>query len=362
MQALVLVLWLLMPSPAQDHVVIIGDSTASVDSHLPSHGSALNGYDWNVNSQVWTNFNGNAQTSWSPDLAFFWNSNKSRTLGIVNSAASGTHLGSTAAGGWGRTPLTLLSGAKTQWVNSGSPTISAVLVALGANDVGGDVLHSSSEWAASIATINTQIKADYGSTVPLYFNILADDTPTGADYRARMDAFRQGVLDAITAGSCLRGANWTGQVYADTTHPDTLALGAEIGRAWYLVLNSGTPAPALSVAAINTAKTVTRITLDRSLGNSISSSVAGFRVMDNGSSVAISSAVVISAQRIDLTHTAISGTATVSFASAEDAIGVTIPKGATQTLVDASTYQAPLVPFFTQAQIPLGANIPWLRA
>lgn len=341
-----------MPSPANDNVMGIGDSTIAINGLISQHPSTLTGYYWHVPSSTWLDTAGiGSQSSWYPDLCQQWNSNRGRTLGIIDAAESGTRI----LDSWNPDIIgNRLPGAKTQWINSGSPTLNAVICQLGVNDSYQSSISAASAYRDVIQAMQSWIATNLGGA-PLYFNLFADSDPNHAayggslvTYRTHMDTIRQGILDAIAAGYALQGANLTGQVYADRTHPDSLALAAIHGRAWYLALY-GTAPPRMVGVSLNAAKTVVTVTLDRTLANALSSSVAGFRVTDSGSLATISSAIVTTSRTVVLTLSApIAGTCAVSFASADDAVGVTLPVGATQTLVDASTYQAPLVPFFTQ--------------
>lgn len=347
-----------MPTPpAQDHIVGIGDSRMGAGGAIPNHGSTLIGYDWDNVHSSWndTSAGNGSQGSWVPDLCQQWNSNRGRTLGFINGAGSGerilTH--------WDPSFTTFYwDQVKTYHTNSGSPTVLAVMGMLGPNDVSFGTTVAASLYTDAIARMRTRVTSDYGSGCGFYFDLYADvyadpaiftGGAANTDWIARLNATRQGVLDAVAAGSCSLWGNLTGQVYFDHTHPDSLLLAAEIGRAGYLGFNGGVPAPRMVGVSLNAAHTLITVTVDRNLANSLSSSVAGFRVTDSGSSTTISSAVVATARTIAITLSApIAGTCAISFAHAEDAIGVTIPVGATQTLADASTYQAPLVPFFAQ--------------
>lgn len=338
---------------ADDHVLIIGDSTADPGGLIPIHSSSLQWYDWNWNSSLWTDKVDTGQQCWAPDFAFFWNSNRTRTVGTINGAVSGTRLMThwqdfSTPGGY---PDRLRSG----WVTSGSPSIlCAICAGLGANDVGGEATKTAAQYRDGIKALADWVAATFTGAPSLYFSVFADDAPPGGDpedagYVARMNNFRQGVNLAYAAGYCRIGPNWTGMQFSDQTHPNTLLQGAILGRGAYLCTNSGLEPPKVVSATYNVARTVTSVTFDKDLGNSVSSSVAGFRMFDNGVRATVSGAVVSAVRVVAVTHTAIVGAPTISFAHAEDAIGQTIPVGVTQTLADASTYRAPALPFFAVA-------------
>ena len=107
--------------------------------------------------------------------------------------------------------------------------------------------------------------------------------------------------------------------------------------------------PRLVSATINSAKRVIRLTVDQNLGNSLGSSFGGMRVLDDASVVDISGATftVVSVRAMTITLVlAIVGVCKVSFASASDAVGATIPFSANYTAPDGATFTTPLEPFF----------------
>lgn len=226
---------------------------------------------------------------------------------------------------------------------------------------------------AAAATIKTRLEtlaagiaADVPGAPPLFVAMWADRDPTGGyggstegAYRTDGETVRQGLIDAYTAGTIKRGANITGELYVDHVHQSTTAHCQTIGRRWFAALKAGfyndgsITAPRPASITIDSTKKIVRVTFNQDLGNSAGSAVVGFRVMDGGTAVTITSQVV-TGRVVTLTlPSAIVGVCTVSWASSEDAINQTMPMSASVTLPDttagASTVQQPAEPFFNSA-------------
>lgn len=270
--------------------------------------------------------------------------------GFFQAGSAGSSAGDWAPGG------TLYNAALAQVTASGINSVRACLAHIGTNDVNGSTISAATE-AAAIKLIADGFVADVVGAPKSYVCIFPDRNPSdaggAAQTRLAMDAIRQGIIDSYAEASIEVGPNTTGQAPADQTHPDTSAMSLETGNNWYLSLKAvaygGTShrSPRIASARYKGDLAHTLVTLDQALSNAVSSSVAGFRVTDNGTPVAsLSAQVVQSSTTILLTHTAIAGTGKVSFASGKDAVGATIPRSANITMPDGSTHTVAQEPQF----------------
>lgn len=366
MRALLLTLWIaLMPTP-QDVFLFAGDSTINdpmtgISSFTLSSLAENSCLGWYDAGTQWLDGRGPWQ-SWMGYFIKNYVLGTARVPGHIAGGASGTYLYAY----WNPDGVGLhnsYDNLMTLVSHANPAAIKAAICHLGVNtlfhqsDGGGLTL---AQYKTNLASLATGVASKAG-TPPTYMAMFGYKGATVDTNRTAYDLIRQAILDKVDDGTIRLGANLTGQDYTvngnDGIHFCTDALVVEAGRAWYLAVNGGTPAPRMTGCAINPAKTVVTVTLDRDLGNTLSSSVAAFRVMDSGTSKTISTAVVTSARVITLTLAApIAGTCTVSFASGGDAMGATpLPVGVTQNTPDGGTYAAPLVPFF-DAAVPIATN------
>lgn len=350
-----------MAPPPQDVILVFGDSRVDVPNAGPNITGEEEGYLWlpALDPDDWYATT-NAIDLWWPILNDYWKLETGRTLGIIQGGATGTRTDQWRPDYDEFGHPNFYDNAIAQWENAGSPTPVAVLIVLGPNDVQASGTVSTAQHEDDLEAILAGIAADVGGSVPVYHDIFADKGATGyvggvnvttdPQYRADMDKVRLGTLNVIDAQAILHlGANLTGQVYAtdDHTHPHTLGLVTEIAQGFFLALQGGIAAPRKTGVTINVAGTRVTVNVSPSLGTS--GAVGGFRVMDDGTAVTITSATASAGGVVLELAAPIAGTCTVSFGSGADCRGVTMPKGATQNLPDASTYAAPLVPFFASA-------------
>lgn len=232
--------------------------------------------------------------------------------------------------------MTLVSAA-------GFTKMRAVLVHLGVNNVhdsGNTSVATKTAVEATCADLNTYLP---GGAVPIFWAQIGPVDTSSGTLRTEADAVRQGLINAMAAGSCYLGPSIHDLTFADTLHP-TNTNAADVAGRWWLsiadVLYSTTngQGPRVSAVTYNPAKDTYVVTFDKALGNSVSSSTIGFRVLDGVTPMTVSSQTVTTSRKVTLvTSAGASGTPSVSFGSGNDAIGASAPKGAVETLPSSTT-------------------------
>jgi hypothetical protein len=277
--------------------------------------------------------------------------------GWMNTAASG----STLIGHWdannGGSDADWL--ASVQKVNDGITagavsSVNKVLVMLGPNDVHLDSGITAAAYKTAIGHLDAGNAASIAGAPATHFAMFSDfdpasfGGPTDPTYISRMNNVRGGIVNAYLDSTVAIGANNTGQQYADKTHPETDALSLAISLRFYSDVVIGHHSPFENLI-FQSSTTQIVIQLDHAIDNALSSSVAGFSVKVGGSPITLSSQTITGTNPGQITLTASSpfgvGTITVCFASAEDAVGQTIPYY-NQTTPTLGPVQMVLEPFF----------------
>lgn len=352
----------------QDAALFVGDSRIAQNApSMPMHGyGSAQTYEWFGGVTGWFDMAPPGDTNFSSDVGKQWNLRTSRTFGAFVEGSGGTDL----LGHWdpGAGSHVAYDTAIAAYVAAGSPTLAFALCYLGPNSIQTTSSWTKAQITAAYGRLGDAIHALNGSPL-LYLDIFSEKDAVGAGfaggfanaaYRTQMDDYRQAVLDVIGTHSCRMGPNLTGQLYADHTHPDTLGFATQFGRNTNLAV-VGTRGPRLVSATLDAGKTTLRFTPDQDLGNTINTSFGGVRVMDAGSPVDLSGATIkIAGVRLMTVAlaSAIVGACTVSFGSASDAVGATVPFS-TYTAPDASSFNVTLEPFFNVATtlfVPSGVS------
>lgn len=344
----------------QDYAVIAGDSTADYNSQISNHGSTNEGWDFYRSGGIFVDMTVVGQESWTPDFANYYYRLSGRVIGTFNIAFSGTRL----AFHWDPAQSTAyldstIYGLGNFFTTAGNPSIALDMYQLGANDVTfGNSALTATDYKDVIGRIQTWVAAHRAGAPDIWFAMPASVDPTpftggasNADYITRWNRVRQGILDAYDAGYCRPGPNFTGEVYADRTHPSSTAIAARMGRAWALAKYSNLVPPRMSSVAISTVDgDAIRVRIDANLSSALASSVGGFRVTDDSGDNAITGATVTGTRAITLAlDRVVDGTALVSFGYSADAEGATVPLGDGHGFSDSTTYYPPLLPFFEVA-------------
>ncbi len=346
-----------MASP-QDFAMLIGDSRIAQNAPgMPQHGyGSAQTYEWFSDTFGWFDMSPPGDTNWSADVGQQWNTRTTRSLGSFVRGSGGTNLLSH----WdpGNASHAGLDTALASYSAAGSPTLAFCLCWLGPNSIQTTSSWTKSDIVGAYGRLGDAINALNGSPL-MYLDIFSEKDAVGAGfsggfssplYRSQMDTYRQAVLDVIGTHSCRMGHNLTGELYADHTHPDTLAFATYFGQASNFVV-TGSRGPRLIGATLDATNKIIKITANQDLSNSIGSTFAGMRVMDGGSPIDLSTATlkITTTRLMTITlSSAIVGSCTVSFASASDAVGAVLPVS-TFTAPDNSTFTIPLEPFFSVA-------------
>jgi len=348
-----------MPTP-QAIIGMLGDSRIAENmSTMPQHGcpSAGQSYEFVGTTPSWIDEVTPGDTNWFSDVGLQYFAGQGLTWGAIPGGDSGTNLLSHWDPGVSDSSWTKFT---TKYATAGSPSLAYGICLLGPNSI-----QTTSSWTkADIITayqnLGDAFHALNGAPL-LYLDIMSEKDAVGAGfsggfsdpaYILQMNTYRQAVLDVVNTHSLRMGPNLTGQVYADHTHFDSTTLATIVGKLSYLAQASSTRGPQVSSLTIDSTKKILRLTPNQDLGNSVSSSVGGFRFFDGASDVTgnLSSAVVTSARLITFTlSVAIAGTPTVSFASGSDAVGATMPTSTAQTPPSGATLTIPMEPFFGHA-------------
>ena len=266
---------------------------------------------------------------------------------FVNGAQSGTDTGQwvPGAGGTWTTFLSRVTDCKAD-------RFRAVLWHLGSNNVTRDVVPITSNIQSILAGVAANVPGLSGGGPPSFFALIGEVADPPND-RANLNSVRSELLALAANGTISIGPNLIDQDYADGIHPAGSTQGAQGAHRWTAAVADaffGTSfgrGPRQAGATINGAKTTVVVTADRDLGNSLASSVAGFRVFDGGSPVSLSSQTVTGVRQVTIALAApIAGACTVSFASGNDATGATVPHTATETLPSTATMTRPMEPFY----------------
>lgn len=348
-----------------DYFLIIGDSIAvgahvngALSSATPKHtryafAPPTKWVEWDSTSA------GPDGGSW-PYLGTEITASQSVPVGFIDAAVSGSQFFQ-----WvhGQADFNDAMATVTTW---GLTSVRGVLVHLGANDA----RQGNGQTPASVKTQIQQTCADLdawlpGGPAPIFWAPIGpvDANVGGGILRDEMDAIRQGLINTVAAGSCVFGPWLHDETYPDQLHP-TITNAHEIGGRWWLAISdtlygtSNGHGPRVSSVTFNTAKTSFVTTTDKNLGNSVPSSTIGGRVINGDLSIATITTQTISGVRqlTEAVSPAAIGTVTVSFASGNDAIGSTAPKGSTETLPSGLTVQRVLESNLNHATIPESAS------
>lgn len=340
-------------------------------SYDPGITTGIKNWVWDHSDAIWQTILNNSGSYWHGYILQQLRAYLGYPVAIMSIVQSGATLrGTTNA--WNSTTGANYSTLGLPYLaESGATGAKAVLFTVGSNDVqatGSTTVGT--EFHDALASTKTDVAAAIHGAPVLLCELIADKGPAswagGAadpDFRYKIDDQRQGLLNAYADASCLRGANGTGIYYpTDNTHPNTEQNAKDHGYRWFAAIVrevygdlSMPRSPKVSSVTIDDTKTIVRVTFDKALSNSISSSVVGFRVMDDGTAVTISDQSVTGLHVVTLTlESAVAGTCTVSFASAEDAINVgALPVGVAIALPDTSngdtSFTLPAEPFFASA-------------
>jgi hypothetical protein len=242
--------------------------------------------------------------------------------------------------------------------------IRAALCMLGTNDASLTWSAASrSNTATDMAAIAAAIASAY--SVDTYAAIFGEEASDAL--RADINAVRLGIYDTVGVLTVQHGANLIDLDYADHLHPATDAHAAAIAYRFTgplcddLYATSYGRGPRV-VSAVKRSTTTVDVTFDRDLGNSLSSSVGGFRVADVGGVKTISSATVTATRVVTVTvSTTLGASAVASFASGLDATGATVPVTASLTMPSGATTTYPAELFIDQAITDPPPVIGWMR-
>lgn len=338
---------------ATKNILLLGDSLVDYLASIGPFTTVREAYDYDRAhpGSGYFDLRSVAENSWAPKFADAWTSATPGDVPkFINTGVAGTKL----IGNWNAAGATRTQ-AEAWYVDAGSPSLDMALMIVGANDVMTGSTVSTATYVTAIQSVKAWLSAaPFNGTPQLYLAIISQASSSGfvggdsnVDFITRLNGVRQAVLDAVTAGHCALGANLTGQAYGDNVHPDTTLEAEQIGYGFYLAI-TGTPAPRITAASVNAAKTIVHVTNDRALSNTVSSSIGGFRAMDNGVVVTLSGETVLTSTMEELVFPPASGTVTIGFAQVRDAVGQTMPVGVAQS-VNGTTYAPPLIPVFNMA-------------
>lgn len=339
-----------------------GDSLMDYLSSIPATSSSSASRVWNRNTNLaFFDLHTISVNHWIPFYADAYFTMTGNAIDFFNGGISGSHLiGNWDAFGAG----THWDNLKTQWVASGSPSVTLILVILGANDVISGVTRPVSDYVTAIQAMQTYVLSTFTGSPWMYFAFITDagefsftGGAANVDYITRMNNVRQAIFDAEAAGYCKLGASLLGQTYppADHTHPDDINDAAEIGRGFAAAsIPPLVPSPRIVSATYDPVTLKVRGVWNQDLSNTLSSAVGGFEVFDaDGTSVPIISQVISDARTALLTPSrAVVGAGSMSFGSARDAAGQVVPRGASQL---SGGLFAPAYPFF---RMPLTSFTP----
>lgn len=261
------------------------------------------------------------------------------------------------------TGSTDVSGTHNEWAKNNSAYANMVskvsAAATGANGVKGVLLHlgpnaeaegiSQATYKAALTQLASDIAADLAGAPKTA--VVAYGT-TNLDVRADIDAIRGAVKQFWDTDSNGRpGPVLIDQSYADGVHPSTDAQLLALARRWFVAVKEGFYSggagygrgPRVSGSiTLDPTKTLVTVNFDRDLASG--TTYGGFRVTDSGVAQTITEARRVSARRIVITVSAAMsaiGNVAVSFGSADDASGQTVPTSTAITLPDSSTVALP---------------------
>jgi hypothetical protein len=336
-----------------------GDSTAS-DSTGVFEGSSTGPFPsffWDDGHNAWWDMSVNSQANWWPCFASDLSADQNCPVFIIPTGLSGNYL----ENHWNPPSGSSLANALAVIGRSGGDAIELCIGMLGANSVGFTTSYATyvDDLDRLAAWFAANIPGPQGtSTGPdAYMHVMADSTgglPTppsdawGTDYRNMLDTIRK---SSVTCAVMRTGANLTGQTYVsggNHTHPDTPALGVEIGDMFWAA-RKNRRGPRQAAVTINPSKTAPKVRYDQDLSNAINSSVAGFLVVDSstGNPVTVTAQTVTGPREVSLgLASPVVGTALVYFGSGRDAVGQTIPRSASFSTPDGRSITQPAEPFF----------------
>jgi hypothetical protein len=345
-----------------DVFLVWGDSlTVSGPTNLGFNGDPMPGFTWYPPGPYWMLDNSSYQ--WATFME-----QMAEDLGcpvvVINAGASGSNLISDWQPTQGQ-----YEAAVTMVENTGVNAVRACLGHCSVNNVQPDGFSqpSTQDIIDGFAATAAGFAADLPGAPVTFVSMWADRNPdpfggVTTVYRTQSDNIRSGMVQAYAAGTIKRGANMTGTLYSDHVHPTNAneTEVAVVGRQWFAALKrvlyetTSVGGPRVSSVTINAPQTVVSVNFDQDFSTSLDTAVEGFRVMDDGTAVTIASQVVTGPRRVTLTlDAAITGVCTVSFASAEDAVGVTIPRSEAIALPDDTKGETditvPPEPFFAHA-------------
>lgn len=337
-----------------DHVPFLGDSIPHGD-HIGTSLTAADGHAYMWNGTQWTDSHQSADGSGWPLLGELWFQATGVPLLMSKWAVSGSSSGHWVHG------QTYFDTAMSQIALSGANRVTAHYCHYFANNEIGVAGNTAAGSKAAIIATKADLDVYSLNVAPLIFTQGGMVSTTAGTYRTEVDACRKGVKDAVDAGncdlaSCLYDQNLNSNF--DGTHPGAVFAQQIADRVFFhlanLVLGSSYgrgPRPAS--ISIDATRKIISVTYDRDLGNSISSTVEGFRVLDNGSSVSITSQVVTATRVVTVTlPSAIVGPGKISFGSGNDAIGATpggngtVPTTVAMAKPTSGTATLPAEPFY----------------
>lgn len=352
-------------------LVILGDShfagragsaqTFTAGGHT---GRMLKSDGWHTIADPTGYYDVSGNGSYWPLFATYYCADQAADIDIINAAVGSTGLTNGATTNWPKGG-SLYTQMVTAITASGWSVVDAFLISGWGNDTAAGATPSFATEATAINLLISNLQSDYPGAMVFHQQM---GSFTSSD-RATADNIRK----AINSSSALFG----GAVYDidPTTFGDGLHITTDTGvarvakRLWLAVregffgstLYSG-QGPTVLSCTINAGLTQTTITYGLAstplLPASASSPWAGYRIMDNGSSVTISDVTQVGNTHV-ITHTAIVGTPTLSLGSWYDGMGVAVPSDSSSNLIPArALVEIAVVPFSAP---PAGVGIPRSR-
>lgn len=249
----------------------------------------------------------------------------------------------------------------TQVTQSGVASVKAVLAHLGPNAVVNASLLSQATYNAAIDTLAANIAADIAGAPKLFVSVCGE-VGTGAppDRRSALNNIRAAVLEAASDNANVKlGPVLIDQNYTDNVHPQTDAEVLLVAKRWWTQIGdfyygaSNGRGPRLSSASWNAGRNQLTIVFDRPLKTGLSFSSAAWIVLDNVTTMTISSIAYHGSNPNALIITTsaaavgAAGSSRVTFASGDDAIGLVLPQSVDITPPTGTAFTLPAEPFYS---------------
>lgn len=268
------------------------------------------------------------------------------------------------------------TGMTTQVTNSTVNGVKGALFHLGPNAAHNNPTPVLATYKTAIDTLASNLATDIVGAPKLNIGIFGEDTiGTPTDRRGGIDNVRGAIIQALNSnanvkpGPCLIDLD-----YSDGVHPQSDVHLQTVAARWWVALKetyyggSGGRGPRLVSASWNGARNQLTVIFDRTLKTGLTFSPAAWLVKDNGSNMTVSSityhgtnpAAII----LNMSAAAVgaAGTTTLTFASANDAVGLVVPQSTDITMPVGSPITIPAEPILAATVSELDTTPPTLSA